>query len=56
MADAKPSYQGPDNASEGANSYSHSDELLSLRAETQRLRELVIQLSRLAIKNVVDAK
>ncbi len=56
MADAKPSYQWPDNASEASKSYSQLDELELLRQETKRLRELVVQLSKMAIKNAVNAK
>jgi hypothetical protein len=44
MADAKPSYQ------------SQPDELELLRQETKRLRELVVELSKMAIKNAVNAK
>jgi hypothetical protein len=56
MADTKPSYQCPHDASKCAKSYSQSDELELLREETKRLRELVVQLSKIAIKNAVDAK
>ncbi|HSV25150.1 MAG TPA: hypothetical protein VLJ17_19225 [Xanthobacteraceae bacterium] len=56
MADAKPSYQWPDSASQHSNSHSLSDELQLLREETKRLRELVIQLSKIAIKSAIDAK
>jgi hypothetical protein len=56
MADAKPSYQRPDNASECSEPYSSSDELESLRQETRRLKELVVQLSEMAIRNAVNAK
>jgi hypothetical protein len=56
MADAKPSCQWPDDASASAKSYSQPDELELLRKETQRLRELVVQLSKMAIKNAVNAK
>jgi len=56
MADAKPSYRRPDNASECSKSYSPSDELESLRQETTRLRELVVQLSKMAIRNAVNMK
>lgn len=56
MADAKPSYQRRPDASQYATSYSQSDELEWLRQETKRLRELVVQLSKIAIKNAVDAK
>jgi hypothetical protein len=56
MADAKPSYQWPDDASESSKSHSQRDELELLRQETKRLRELVVQLSKMAIKNAVNAK
>ena len=56
MADAKPSYQRPDNASECSKPYSPADELESLRQETRRLRELVVQLSKMAIRNAVNMK
>jgi len=56
MADAKPSYQWPDDASERFKSCSRPDELELLREETKRLRELVVQLSKMAIKNAVNAK
>jgi hypothetical protein len=53
MADAKPSSQWG-NALGG--SKSDSDELESLREETKRLRQLVVQLSRIAIRNAVNLK
>ena len=56
MADAKTSYQWPDDASERFKSCSRPDELELLREETKRLRELVVQLSKMAIKNAVNAK
>jgi len=56
MADAKTSYQWPDDASERSKSCSRPDELELLREETKRLRELVVQLSKMAIKNAVNAK
>jgi hypothetical protein len=56
MADAKPSYQWPHDASEASKSFSQSDELELLRQETKRLRELVVELSKMAIKNAVNAK
>jgi hypothetical protein len=56
MADAKPSYRWPDGASECSKSYSKSDELELLREETKRLKELVVQLSKMAIKSAVDPK
>jgi hypothetical protein len=55
MADAKPSYQWPGEGSE-CSSHSQPDELELLRAETKRLRELVVQLSKVAIKNAVNGK
>jgi hypothetical protein len=54
MADAKPSYQRPNDVSERSKSY--SDELESLREETKRLKQLVVQLSRIAIRNAVNMK
>ncbi len=56
MADAKPSCQWPDDASQRSKSYSQPDELELLREETKRLRKLVVQLSKMAIKNAVSAK
>jgi hypothetical protein len=56
MADAKPSYQCPHDASEASKSYPQPDELELLRQETKRLRELVVELSKMAIKNAVNAK
>jgi hypothetical protein len=56
MADAKPSYQWPDDASASSKFDSQPDELELLRQETKRLRELVVQLSKMAIKNAVNAK
>ena len=56
MADAKPSYQWPDDASECSASCSPPDELELLREETKRLRELVVQLSKMAIKNAINIK
>lgn len=68
MADVKPSCQSPPyprpQACEGrvgtglehSKPYSRSDELELLREETKRLRELVVQLSKMAIKNAVNAK
>ena len=56
MADAKPSYQWPNDASERSKSYSQPDELELLREETRWLKELVVQLSKMAIKNAVNAK
>ena len=56
MADAKPSYQRQAPGSEGSKSYSQSDELELLREETRWLRKLVVELSKMAIKNAVNAK
>jgi hypothetical protein len=56
MADAKPSYRWPDDASERSKSHSQPDELELLREETRWLKELVVQLSKMAIKNAVNAK
>jgi hypothetical protein len=57
MTDAKPSYQRQDSVSDSSNAYSSQpDELEALRAETDRLRKLVVQLSKMAIKNAVNAK
>ncbi len=58
MAGAKP-FQCGNDASENAapeRSSSQPDELESLREETRRLRQLVVQLSRIAIKNAVNMK
>jgi hypothetical protein len=53
MADAKPSPQWPnDDTSEGARS--SPGEMEALREETRRLRQLVVQLSRIAIRNAVN--
>jgi len=54
MADAKPSAQWPGDAL--GDSKSDSDELQSLREEAKRLRHLVVQLSRIAIRNAVNLK
>jgi hypothetical protein len=56
MADAKPSYQRQDSVSKSSKSHSQSDELELLREETRWLRQLVVQLSKMAIKNAVNAK
>jgi hypothetical protein len=56
MADPKPSYQWPDDASERSQAYSRPDELELLRAESKWLKELVVQLSKMAIRNAVSAK
>jgi hypothetical protein len=58
MADAKPSSQWARDALGAAQSGSTSDseELKSLREEAKRLRQLVVQLSRIAIRNVVNMK
>jgi hypothetical protein len=52
MADAKPSSQWPEDASEDTKS--NSGELESLREETKRLKQLVVQLSRIAIRNAME--
>jgi len=55
MADAEPSPRWPnDDALEGARS--GPGELEALREETRRLRQLVVQLSRIAIRNAVNMK
>jgi hypothetical protein len=56
MADAKPSDQKPDEASQSSKCRSQPDELEVLREETKRLRRLVVQLSKVAIRNAVNAK
>jgi hypothetical protein len=61
MADAKPSDQKPDEASQSSKCRSQPDELQPdelevLREETKRLRRLVVQLSKVAIRNAVNAK
>lgn len=56
MADAKPSYQWPDSASECSKPLSNPDELQLLREETKRLRDLVVQLSKIAIRNAANTK
>jgi hypothetical protein len=54
MADAKPSSPWPGDALGG--SKSDSGELEALREEAKRLRQLVIQLSRIAIRNAINMK
>jgi hypothetical protein len=56
MADAKPSDRQPDEASECAKPCCQADELELLRQETKRLRRLVVQLSKVAIRNAVNGK
>jgi hypothetical protein len=56
MADAKPSNQQPDEASQASKSRSQPDELDVLREETKRLRRLVVQLSKVVIRNAANAK
>jgi hypothetical protein len=56
MADARPSDQKPNEASQHSKSRSRSDELELLREETKRLRRLVVQLSKVAIRNAINAK
>jgi hypothetical protein len=55
MTDAKPSSQRPEGGF--SSDYSPaSDELESLREEAKRLRQLVVRLSRIAIRNAVNMK
>jgi hypothetical protein len=60
MADAKPSSQGPGDILKGSKissgSMSDARELESLREEAKRLRQLVVQLSRIAIRNAANVK
>jgi hypothetical protein len=57
MADARPSDQKPNEASQHSKSCSRpDDELELLREETKRLRRLVVQLSKVAIRNAINAK
>jgi hypothetical protein len=56
MTDAKASSQWPEDGSSSRSVSSASDELESLREETKRLRHLVVQLSRIAIRNAVNMK
>jgi hypothetical protein len=56
MADARPSDQKPNEASQHSKSRSRPDELELLREETKRLRWLVVQLSKVAIRNAINAK
>ena len=53
MANSKPS-QWPEDAPSSRPSSPASDELEALREETKRLRQLVVQLSRIAIRNVME--
>jgi hypothetical protein len=55
MTDAKLPSQWPEGGS-ASHSSPASDELESLREETKRLRQLVVHLSRIAIRNVVNMK
>jgi hypothetical protein len=55
MTDAKPSSPWPEDGSSSRSSPA-SDELELLREETKRLRQLVVQLSRIAIRNAVNMK
>jgi hypothetical protein len=55
MTDAGPSSQWPEDGSSPSSSPA-ADELESLREETKRLRQLVVQLSRIAIRNAVNMK
>jgi hypothetical protein len=54
MADAEPSSQWPGDAL--GISKSDADELKSLREEAKRLRQLVVQLSRIVIRNAANMK
>jgi hypothetical protein len=56
MANAKPSSQGPEDAPSSCPSSPASGELEALREETKRLRQLVVQLSRIAIRNALNMK
>jgi hypothetical protein len=62
MANAKPSSQWPGDALAGSQtgsksgSMSEASELELLREEAKRLRQLVVQLSRIAIRNAVNMK
>lgn len=56
MADAKPSDQQREEASQYAKSCPQADELELLREETKRLRRLVVELSKVAIRNAVNGK
>jgi hypothetical protein len=60
MADAKRSSQGPGDilrgSKTGSGSRSEASELESLREEAKRLRQLVVQLSRIAIRNAANMK
>jgi hypothetical protein len=56
MADAELPSPWPQDASSACTSSSASDELESLREETRRLRQLVVQLTRIAIRNALNVK
>ena len=58
MADTKPSAQWPSDALGGSGSgpMSAPGELEALREEAKRLRQLVVQLSRIAIRNAANMK
>jgi hypothetical protein len=56
MADAKLSDEQSDAPSQYSRSGSQPDELEVLREETKRLRRLVIELSKVAIRNALNAK
>jgi hypothetical protein len=62
MADAKPSSQWAGDAVGGSKtrsksgSMSEASELELLREEAKRLRQLVVQLSRIAIRNAANIK
>jgi hypothetical protein len=54
MTNAKPSSQWPADALRSAKP--DSSELEALREEAKRLRQLVVQLARIAIRNAVNMK
>jgi hypothetical protein len=56
MATATPLAPHPEGEPKGAFDESEHEELVALRAENKELRELVIQLSKLVIRNVLEHK
>ncbi len=56
MADADPSFRRPDGADDCAGFDSEAHELEQLREEVGHLRELVVALSKIVIKNVMASK
>jgi hypothetical protein len=56
MADAKLSSRWPQDGASARSRAAPSDELELLREETQELRELVIALSRIAIRHAINMK